>query len=313
MLAASLASWAQQQSAKIARVGFLGATTAAGYAANVEALRAGLRDLGYVEGKNVLIEFRWADGKVDRLPGLAAELVRLKPDVLVTFGTPGTLAAKRATATIPIVMAISGDAVATGIVDSLARPTGNITGSTNLNPELAAKRLGLLREAMPRISRIAAFDNPDNPINRPILQAMKTAAATMRMDLQPYEVRAPVDFDGALSSIAKAQRAVVVNDDPMLIANATALAALTSKHRVPSIGFTEFAQGGGLLGYGANRPERFRRAAYFVDRIVKGAKPHNLPIEQPTKIDLVVNMKTAKALGVMIPRSLLLHADQVIE
>ncbi len=303
-LAAPLASFAQQQPAKVARIGFLGSGSASGYASLVDALRAGLRD----------IEFRWAEGKYDRLPDLAAELVRLKVDVLVTQGTPAALAAKRATTTIPIVMAVSGDAVATGLVASLARPGGNITGSTLFNPELAAKRLELLKEAMPRITRVAVLVNPDNPARGPDFQLIKITARSLKVEIEPFEVRGPNEFESAFAAMAKRRvDAVTINQDGMLNANSRAIADLAAKQRLPSAGFKEFAEAGGLIGYGVNRPEMFRRAAYFVDRILKGAKPGDMPVERPTKFELVVNMKTAKALGIKIPQTILLRADKVIE
>jgi putative tryptophan/tyrosine transport system substrate-binding protein len=313
-LAASIASYAQQQPPKVARIGFLGITSASGFASQVEALRAGLHDLGYVEGKNILIEFRWAEGNYDRLPDLAAELVRLKVDVLVTQGTPGAFAAKRATTTIPIVMAASGDAIATGLVASLARSGGNITGSTFFSPELNAKRLELLKDAMPRITQVAFLLNPDNLVNGPTLRAMETAAKSLRVVLQPFYMRGPGEFNDVFSTIAKRRiDAVTMGQDGIIVANARAIADLAAKHRLPSAGFREFAEAGGLIGYGQNTREVYRRAAYFVDKILKGAKPGDLPVEQPTKFELVVNLKTAKALGITIPRSILLRADRVIE
>ena len=313
-LAAPLASFAQQQPAKTARIGFLGSESASRYASNVNALRAGLRDLGYVEGKNIVMEFRWADGKNDRLPDLALELVRLKVDVLVTHGTPGTLAAKRATTTIPIVMATSGDAVAVGLVATLPRPGGNITGLTLLVPELSAKRLELLKEGLPRITRLAVLFNPSNPAFATDIKKTEILAKSMKVELQQFGVRAPNEFDGAYAAMAKARvDAVMIHQDGMLNANPGATADLARKHRLPSIGFKEFAEAGGLIGYGVDFLEMYRRAAVFVDKLLKGAKPADLPIEQPTKFELLINMKTAKALGLEIPRSLLLRADRIIE
>ena len=312
-LAAPLASFAQQQP-KVTRIGFLGPESASRYASRMEALRAGLRDLGYVEGKNLIIEFRWAEGKYDRLPDLASELVRSKVDVIVTGGTPGVLAAKRATTTIPIVMAASGDAIAHGLVVSLARPGGNITGSTFFSPELSAKRLELLKETMRRITQVAVLLNPDNTAIGPDFQAMQIAAKSMKMELQPFEARGPNEFDSAFSAMAKRRvDAVAIHQDPMLTANARAIANLAAKLRLPSIGGTEFAEAGGLIGYGANLPDLYRRAATYVDKILKGAKPAELPVEQPIKFELVINMKTANALGIKIPNSILLRATKVIE
>ena len=311
-LAAPLSSFAQQP-AKVARIGFLGAVSASGYASEVEALRAGLRDLGYVEGKNIVIEFRWAQGKFDRLPALAAELVHLNVNVLVTHSTPGIRAAKQATTTIPIVMAASADAVTSGLVASLARPGGNITGSTNLDLELAAKRLELLKEAIPHITRVAVLLNPDNPTSGPMLQAMEPTAKSLKIYLQQFAARGPNEFDGTFAAMAKSRADALTLGQLAFRAHATAIANLALKQRLPLAGFNGFAEAGGLMGYGVNIPEMFRRAAYFVDRILKGAKPGDLPVEQPTRFELVVNMKTAKALGLTIPQSILVRADRVIE
>jgi len=280
----------------------------------VEALRAGLRDLGYFEAKNIVIEYRWAEGKYDRLPALVADLVRLNVDVLVTHGIPGTRAAKLATATIPIVMAISGDAVATGLVASLARPLGNITGSTFFLPQLNTKRLELLKDVFPNIDHVAALSNPDNPISRPIISAMTAAAAQLKMKLEVSKAQGPSEFDSAFATITKSRvAAVVVTEDGEFAASFEAIAALAAGYKLPSIGSKEYGEAGGLIGYGVNFLDLFRRAAYFVDRILKGAKPADLPVEQPTKFELVINLKTAKALGVKIPQSILLRANQVIE
>ena len=312
-ISAPLASSAQQP-AKTFRIGYLGSTTASGFANQVEALRAGLRDFGYVEGKNIVIEYRWAEGKYERLPELAAELVRLKVDVLVTHGIQGALPAKRATTTIPIVLAMSADAVAGGVVASLARPGGNVTGSTYFAPQLAAKRLELLKEAVPRVTRVAVLLNSDHPDADKQFQAMKTAARSLKLELQRFEARGPNEFSGAFAAIAKRGiDAVAIHQDGAFIGNAKGIADLALKHRLLSVGFNEFAEAGGLIGYAQNTLEMFRRAAYFVDRILKGAKPGDLPVEQPTKFELVVNLKTAKALGIKIPNSILLRADKVIE
>jgi putative ABC transport system substrate-binding protein len=314
LLALPLAAEAQQ-TGKTYRIGYLGSTSpSSAHAQFLEALRQGLRDLGYVEGKNLAIEYRWAEGKYDRLPDLAAELVRLKVDLIVTHGTPGSLAAKHATTTIPIVMAISGDAVATGLVASIGRPGGNITGSTFFFPELNAKRLELLATALPGAKRMAALMNPDNPSHTPALKAMELMAKALRLDFQVAEVRGPDEFPGAFSAMVKGRvDAVAVLDDPMLIANARQVADLAAKHRLPTIGFREYAEAGGLLAYAVNFPETWRRGAVFVDKILKGAKPGDLPIEQATRFEFVVNLKTAKALGLTIPQSVLLRADEVIQ
>ncbi|HSF07418.1 MAG TPA: ABC transporter substrate-binding protein [Methylomirabilota bacterium] len=278
------------------------------------AFRRGLRDLGYVEGENLVIEYRWAEGKYDRLPDLAAELVRLQVDVIVTHGTPGSRAAKQATATIPIVMAISGDAVATGLVTSIARPGGNLTGSTFFFPELIAKRLELLKEALPRADRLAAFGNADNQATAPALKAMELMARALRVDLEAVQIRGPDEFAGAFSAMVKRQvDGAVVIDDPMLIATARQLVELATKSRIPTIGDRAHADAGGLMAYGVDLPAFWRHAAVFVDKILKGARPGELPIEQSTKFELVINLKTAKVLGLAIPPSLRLRADQMIE
>lgn len=313
VLGAPLASDAQRPP-KVHRIGFLGAASSSGYASLVEAFRQGLRDLGYVEGENIVIEYRWAEGRYDSLPDLAAELVRLNVEVIVTHGTPGTLAAKQATKTIPIVMAVSGDAVATGIVASVARPGGNITGSTFFFPELNAKRLELLKEAVPRASRVALLLNPDNPSMGPVLKAVEAAARSLKVQLHQFEVRSPDEFAGAFSAMTKRRaEAVAIIDDAVLIAHAGRIADLAVKSRLPTIGFREYADVGGLMAYAVNFPDIWRRAAVFVDKLLKGAKPADLPIEQATKFELIINLKTAKALGLTMPQSLLIRAEHVIQ
>jgi len=310
---APLGSFAQQP-VKIARIGWLGSNSAAASATRVDALRAGLRELGYVEGKNLVIEYRWAEDKYDRLPELAAELVGLKVDLIVTHGTPGTRAAKQATTAIPIVMAVSGDAVKTGLIASLARPGGNITGTSYFSPELNAKQLELLKDALPRIRRVAVLFNSGNAANATALEAMKGTARSLKLELQPIDVRSPADFNGAFSEMSKRSvNAVAIVDDPILISNAGVLASLAASHRIPAIGFSAFADSGGLMGYGVNFPALFRRAAVFADKILKGAKPADIPVEQPTLFELIVNLKTAKALGIKIPQTLLQRADKIIE
>jgi putative ABC transport system substrate-binding protein len=311
---APLAAFAQQKG-KVWRIGFLGATSASGLAGRVEALRAGLRDLGYVEGKNIVIEYRWAEDKYDRLPELAADLVHLKVDVIVTHGNSGIIAAKNATSTLPIVMAASPDPVAMGLVASLARPGGNVTGMSGIAPETIAKRLELLVDAFPRTKQVAVLFHPDNPgYIRLVVPAMEVAAKSLKLELQQFAVRGPGDLDNAFAAMAKIRvDAVVTTDDPVLVANFGAIAKLAAKMRLPSIGLPEFAEAGGLMAYGADRLELFRRAAYFVDRILKGAKPADLPVEQATRFETVVNLKTAKALGITIPQSFLLRTDRVIE
>jgi putative ABC transport system substrate-binding protein len=311
-LAVPLASFAQQP--RSVRLGFLSSASLASYAPFVAALVAGLRDLGYIEGRNLTIEYRWAAGKNDRLPGLAAELVRDRVDVIVTHGTPGALAAKAATASIPVVFAIVGDAQASGIVKSLARPEGNVTGITYFLPELMAKRLELLREALPQVARVAVLTNPDNPASEPVLKAMQHRAESLKTVLLPSGARSQTELAGAFAEAGRSRAgAVVINDDAMLNSSGAAIADLAAKRRLPSIGLAELADEGGLMGYGVHRAELWRRVAYFVDKLAKGAKPADLPVEQPAKFEFVINMKTARALGVKIPQSILLRADRVIE
>jgi len=305
-----------QQAAKVARLGFLSSASASSsiYKKNFDALRAGLRELGYIEGQNLIIESRWAEDKYDRLPELAAELVRLDIDVLITHGTPGTMAAKRATATIPIVMAVVGDAIITGVVSSLARPGGNITGSTFFNPEISAKRLELLREAFPRISRFGVLMNPNNPITGPIVQAMESSATTLKVELEVFEAQTPTDLENAFEAIAARRvNAVTINEDPVFIANALLIGQIASLRRLPVIGFREIAEAGGMMAYGIVLPEMFRRAAAFVHKLLQGAKPGEIPVEQATRFNIFINLKSAKALGLEIPPTLLARADEVIE
>ena len=313
-LAAPLATEAQQ-AAKVPRLGFLGPTTAAaGSATGLEAFRTSLRDFGYVEGKNIVIEYRWAEDKYDRLPALAAELVQLKVDVLVTYTTPGALAAKRATTTIPIVMATSSDAVATGIVASLARPGGNVTGSTFMGPEIYVKQLEFLTAVVPGLKRVGRLVNPDNSAVATIFKDAARVAAPLGIEQSQLEARNPGDLAAAFAAAAKrGVEAVVISADPMLLANSRAIADIAAKNRLPSIGRTQLVEAGGLMGFSPATLEQWRRAAHFVVRILKGVKPADLPVEQPTKFELVINLKTAKVLGLTIPPSLLLRADRVIE
>ncbi len=306
-------SSAQQATVRIPRIGFLGPTSEASFAARMHALRAGLRDLGYVEGRNIQIEGRWADGTYARLPALADELVKLKVDVILTPGTPPTLAAMKATTTIPIVMTLVGDAVGSGVVNSLARPGGNVTGTTFFLPELSAKRIELLKEAMPGLGQVAVLVHADNPSYAPVLRAMEQSAGTLKIGLRPMELRGLEEFDRVFATLAAIRAdALVVTDDSTWAANAKVIAQRAEKQRLPTIGFAEFADAGGLYAYGVDRYAMFRRAAYFVDKILKGAKPGELPVELPTKFDLIVNMRTASAIGVSVPQSLLLRADRVI-
>ena len=312
--AVPLAAEAQQER-KVYRIGYLHAEAASPhYRSLFDALRSDLRNLGYVEGKNIVIEARWADGIYGRLPDLAAELVRLKVDVLVTHGSKASLAAKRATTTIPIVMAVTADAVAYGLVTSLAQPGGNITGCSLITSGFNEKRLEFLKEVMPRIAHVAVLLNPANTSSDQELKSIKAAAKSLKIELQPFEVRGSQEFDRTFSEIAKLRvDAIVLQSDTMFTANGKKIAAFAASKKIPSAGAREYAEAGGLIGYAQNTLELYHRTADFVDRILKGAKPADLPVEQPTKIELVVNLKTAKALGITIPQSILVRADQVIE
>ena len=304
---------AQQLADAMARIGFLGAATAAGSASAIDALRSGLRELGYVEGHNISIEFRWAEERYDRLPQLVRELIATRVDLLINHGTPGTRAARQATSTIPIVMAISGDAVATGLVSNLAKPEANVTGSTFFLPELNAKRLEVLKEACPSVSHPAALSNPDNPVSRPIIPAMQSAATALSLTLEIARLSRTGEFAPAFHDMAGSPvDSVVVTEDGEFAPNFRTIATLALQNRLPSIGAKEYGEAGGLIGYGANILALYRRASYFVDRILKGAKPADLPVEQPTRFDLVVNLGTAKALGHEFPPTLLARADEVI-
>jgi putative ABC transport system substrate-binding protein len=289
LLAAPLA--VAQQAVKIPRIGLLGAASASGYASQLEAFRQGLRALGWVEGQNIAIEYRWAEGRYDRLADLAAELVRLKVDVILTHGTPGTQAAKRATTTIPIVVVVAGDAVATGLVKSLARPGGNVTGSSFFLPELSAKRLELLREVLPEASRIGVLLNAGNAVHGLVRRGLDSGARAMKVELQYVAARGPSDLDRAFDALtAGRNQGLVVVDDGMLIANAGRIADLATRKRLPTIGFSELAGAGALMSYGVSFPDLWRQAPTFVDRILKGARPSELPIEQASRFELKVNL-----------------------
>ena len=305
---------AQQPPAKVARIGLLGAEAASVSVAQVNALRTGLLELGYAEGKNIVIEFRWAEGKYDRLPDLATELVSLKTDVLVTLGTKAAFAAKHATTTIPIVFSGTSDAVGSGLVASLARPGGNITGLSFLGPEVMVKRLELLKQAKPSIKKVAVLVNPDNSGYGPALQTMRVTAKSLKLELQLFEARRPDEIEHVFSAMVGGRvNAIVSSDDTIFSVNIKKIADLATKQRLPSIGLSGFAEAGGLISYASNTLERIRRTAYFVDKILKGTKPGDLPVERPTKFDLVVNMKTAKVLRITIPQSILVQATKIIE
>ena len=304
-----------QQSGKVARIGYLGNSSPALEPDLLGAFRQGFRDLGYTEGQNILIEFRWAEGRSERLPELAAELVRLKVDVLVAAGAPGALAAKQATQTIPIVMAAVGDAVGTGLVRSLARPGGNITGSTGMTQDLDGKRLELLKEIVPKLSRVAILLNPANPFSAFGWKEALAPAEALHLKLEPVEVRAAEQFDAAFAAIARQRPgALYILPDPVLLAYRARIVDFAAHRSLPAIyPFKEFVDAGGLISYAPNVPAMFGRAATYVDKILKGTKPADLPIEQPTQFELVINLKTAKALGLSISQSLLNRADEVIQ
>jgi ABC-type uncharacterized transport system substrate-binding protein len=318
MLFALSYSASAQQPKKVPRIGYLAAPDATTESARAEAIRLALRERGYIEGQNIAVEYRYAEGKSDRYPDLLAELVRLKVDIIVAAGgDPLILAAKNATKTIPIVMVGVGvDPVEAGLIESLARPGGNVTGITNLSLQLGGKRLELLKEAVPKLARVAVLYNPDVPSNgRELEQVLQAAARGVKLTLQPWEVRAADGFDMVFSGLSK-QRAggLYVLGSPVMRANQKRIANFALKSRLPSV-YTnrEPVEAGGLMYYGADEADSFRRVAYFVDRILKGATPADLPVEQPMKFEFVINLKTAKQIGLTIPQWTLMKADKVIK
>jgi putative ABC transport system substrate-binding protein len=302
-----------QPAGKVHRIGLLGAATLEQYRSQIDALRSGLRDLGHVEGKNLVIEFRWAEGRYERLPALAAELVRLNVDVIVTHGTPGSLAAKQATSTIPIVMAVVGNPVEDGLVAGFARPGGNITGSAFFYPELNAKRVELLKDAFPRLARVAVLVNPGNPANASALRAVQERARALNLKTWVMEVRRLEELDAAFAAARPQADALTVLDDGLFIANPGPIADLAKAHRLPSVGFKEYGDAGGLLVYAVDFPDMWRRSMALVDRILRGARPQDLPIQQATRFELAINMRTARSLGLAIPPPFLARVDKVIE
>ena len=306
-----------QQPTKVPRIGYLSAGDAAGQFTPTEAIRLALHELGYIEGQNIVTEYRYADGKLDWLPELAAELVRLKVDIIVVPGGDRVIrAAKSATKTIPIVMIGQGlDPVAEGLVKSLARPGGNVTRLTNISRELGGKRLELLKEAVPKVARVAVLYDPANsPSVRDVKEVFPAVARALRLTIQSWEVRAADDFEKVFAALSKQRPdGLYVGGGPLMLANRKRIAALALKSRLPSMYIRrEFVEAGGLMFYGADLVDSYRRVAYFVDRILKGAKPADLPVEQPTKFELVINLKTAKQIGLTVPPNVLARADKVI-
>jgi len=303
-----------QQARKVSRIGWLSVSSAA-TSAPATSFREGLRELGWLEGRDVVIEYRYADGRAERLPALAADLVRLKVDVIVAGGAAAALEASKATAAMPIVMTSGGDPVATGLVASLARPGGNVTGLATTSPELSGKRLELLKQAVPGLRHVAVLWNPDNPSHGLALRGAESAARTLGLELQPLEFRVREHFESAFRAAKRANSgALIALDDPVTFRDRNLLVSQASNVRLPVMyGFRESVEAGGLMAFGPNIVDLNRRAAAYVDKILKGAKPADLPVEQPTKFELVINLKTAKALGLTIPPSLLIRADEVIQ
>ena len=312
---AAPAAAAAQQTPKTPRIGVLGGVSPEASPAPY-ALPQGLRELGYVEGQNIALEWRWARGRAERFPELAAELVALKVDVIVAGNSAAISAAKNATGTIPIIMVLATDPVGEGFVTGFARPGGNITGLTiNAGPEIFGKHLELLKEAVPKASRVAVLWNPNNPTHHLALRETERAARALRVKLQILEARKPDDFDSAFSAMTRERAgALLVLPEALFVLHRTRIADLAARSRLPAVyGLREHAEVGGLMSYGASLPGQWRRAATYVDKILKGAKPADLPVEQPTRFELVINLKTAKALGLTIPPSVLIRADQVIQ
>ena len=304
-----------QTAQKQHRVGFLGNSTAASEANLIGPFRDGLRELGYEEGRNLAIEYRWAEGNYERFPALIAELLDSHVDVLVTAGTPATLAVKKATATVPLVMIAVGDPVGTGIAASLAHPGGNITGLSSMAPDLEGKRLELLREVVPGLSSIAVLWNPLNAFNTGAMKQTRAAAGVLHIDVRPQAVRKTEELEAAFTAIERDRpQALFVFADRVFLHNRIAIAEFANKHRLPSVNaYRELVEAGGLMSFGPSYEDMHRRAATYVDKILKGAKPADLPVEQPTKFLLLINLKAAKTLGLTVPSSLLVRADELIE
>jgi ABC-type uncharacterized transport system substrate-binding protein len=311
------AAWPLAASAqsKIPRIGFMGNSTAALEANLVDAFREGLREHGYEEGRNIVIEYRWADGKYDQFPALVAELIAAKVDAIVTAGTPAALAVKRATTTVPLVMVAVGDPVGTGLVPSLARPGGNLTGLSSIAPDLEGKRLQLLREVVPALSHVAMFINSLNSFHVSSMRQARAAAQAMGIKLQLHDIRKSEDLDDAFAAIRKERPdALLILADRVFLHNRERMMDFTKEQRLPNVNaYKELVEVGGLMSYGPSYEDMHKRAAIYIDKILKGAKPADLPIEQPSKFTFIVNLKAAKALGVTVPSQLLGLADQLIE
>jgi putative ABC transport system substrate-binding protein len=319
LLGGAAAAWplaaSAQQPHKVARIGFLGNSTAALEANLVGPFRDGLRELGYEEGRDIVIEYRWADGRYERFPVLIAELVALKVDAIVTAGTPASVAVKNVTTTIPLVMVAVGDPVATGLVASLARPGGNITGLTSMSVEMEGKRLELLREMIPKISHIAVLWNAASPIQIIEEAEVRAAAQVLEMKILSLGVRTREQIDEALAAIMRERpEALLVLADRLFLHHRMRIMDFAAEQRLPGVhAYRELVEAGGLMSYGPSYADMHRRAATYVDKILKGAKPADLPVERPTKFELVINLKAAKALGLSIPPSIILRADEVFE
>ena len=296
------------------RIGFLGNSTAALEANLIGPFRQGLRDLGYVEGRNLVIEWRWAEGDYDRFPKLVAELAAQNVSVIVTAGTPAALAVEKEAPAIPLVMAAVGDPVGTGLVESLAVPGGNATGLTAIAPDLEGKRLELLKEIVPKLERVSILSNPSNPLNVGSERQARIAARELRIDIHSAAVRTAADFDGAFAEIgAQRSGALIMLADRVFLHNRDRIVAFAERNRLPAVyAYRELVDAGGLMSFGPNYAEMHRRAAYYVDRILKGAKPRELPVERPTKFELVINLKRAMSLGLEIPEAVLLRADEIV-
>jgi putative tryptophan/tyrosine transport system substrate-binding protein len=303
-----------QQLTKLPTIGFLGAGTPSGYSQWVAAFMQQLRERGWIEGRDIALELRWAEGKNERFADIAAEFVRLNVDVIVTTGTAPVVAAKQATSVIPIVFTSAGDPVATGLVASLARPGGNVTGLSNQAPDLAGKRLELLREIIPDLHRLAILTNIGSPIGALEMGEVQAAARTLGVEILPLEIRRAEDIGPAFEALKDRADALYVVAEPLLSGNRVRISILALGARLPTLhGFREYVEAGGLVSYGPNIPDLFRRAADVVDKILRGTKPKDIPVEQPAKFDLAINLTTAKALGLTIPPTLLARADEVIE